>query len=214
MDSTPEEINPTTLIEHIKSDPTSGWDAFFKRYDTLIRAVVSWSKWRLPPERQQDVAQKIRTEIVKSLLQFRETSNLESFIKKICIHRCIDEVRKQVRERQTFVSSATETTHDLIAMAETPEDSDPLSLIMAAEKAKAMRQLLSTMDETCRTAIMQFYFDGLSYAEMAELNNVSINTIGSRLSKCLVKLKKMMEKESLLTEEILPPNDYTRGNKT
>jgi RNA polymerase sigma factor (sigma-70 family) len=48
------------------------------------------------------------------------------------------------------------------------------------------------MDEQSRTCLLQFYVEGLSYKDMAERQGVTVNTVGSRLSRCLDKLKEAL----------------------
>jgi DNA-directed RNA polymerase specialized sigma24 family protein len=53
------------------------------------------------------------------------------------------------------------------------------------------------MEPPCREAIRDFYIHDLSYKEMAAKRQMPINTVGTRLSRCLEKLKARLEGEVL-----------------
>jgi RNA polymerase sigma factor (sigma-70 family) len=148
-----------------------------------MRTVVAWGKWRFPPEAQADLLQRIRLELhgVGPL----NPAEAARRIKQICIRRCIDEVRRLVREQRLFIQDADAGLHD-----SAPADADdPVRLILLAERAHGVAALLEQVDETCRRALRLFYLESLSYREMGERLGIAVNTVGSRLAKCLAKLR-------------------------
>jgi RNA polymerase sigma-70 factor, ECF subfamily len=171
------------------------WQEFFLKYDPLIISVIAWPKWRFPRDLRDDLAQVIRREIVKALPHFEQKSNLTTFVKRICIHRCIDEIRRLVRERTIMVEvrARDEETDAPRPEAKAGEEFDPVATIVKAERAVGIRKTLETMDATCRTAIHDFYIRDLSYKEMAQIHGIAVNTVGSRLAKCLQKLRESLK---------------------
>lgn len=193
--------------ENPQSQQQAGWlslDDVLDRHNPLIRSVVSWSKWRFDFHVREDIAQSIRIEIAKSYANYHGECSLEYFIKRICIHRCIDEVRRQVRKRNVFVDLFEPDPDDPRDPLETPagETFDPIHEITLRERAQALRSLLDQLDGTCREAIHRFYVDGLSYKEIADALGIAVNTVGSRLSKCLDKLRRIGLEAAGLREEI------------
>ena len=148
-----------------------------------MRAVVAWGKWHFPPEAQADLLQRIRVEL--HTLGAIDPTESARRIKQICIRRCIDEVRRLVREQRLFIQDAEAGLHD-----SAPADlDDPVRLVLLAERARGVAALLEQVDETCRRALRLFYLESLSYREMGERLGIAVNTVGSRLSKCLAKLR-------------------------
>ena len=177
------------------------WDQFFREFDPLIRSVVSWKKWHFDSHTQDDVAQTIRTQLANAIERYHGDSKLEYYIKQICIRRCIDQVRKQVRIREHFVSSLVGNEHGDLRELEVQagEDYDPIARVMRIEKIKALRKVLLVMDETCRSILEQFYMKGLSYKEIAQIAGITVNAVGLRLSKCVGKLGSIAKKDSILS---------------
>jgi RNA polymerase sigma factor (sigma-70 family) len=180
------------------------WDDFFARHDPLIRSIVAWPKWHLDRETQQDLAQAIRLEIMKAMPHFQGGSTLDYFIKRICVHRCIDEIRRQVKKRSVFVSLFPTDPDSTLDPLESPagEEFDPVREVELSERASLLKSLLGQLDQTCGQAIRYFYVDAMKYREIADKLGIAVNTVGSRLSKCLEKLRNLGEKSVYSKEDI------------
>jgi RNA polymerase sigma factor (sigma-70 family) len=178
-------------------------DRLLDQYNPLIRSVVSWSKWRFEFHVREDVEQSIRIEITKSIANYHGECTLEYYIKRICIHRCIDEVRRQVRKRDVFVDLFQPEQDGTRDPFEIPADEtfDPVYQISLRERALALAQLVDRLDTTCREAIRHFYMDSMSYKQIAERLKIAVNTVGSRLSKCMDKLREIGMGSAGLKEE-------------
>jgi RNA polymerase sigma-70 factor (ECF subfamily) len=177
--------------------------AFFKEHDPLIRSVVSWSKWHFDAFVREDIAQKARRDLARALPSYRGKARIESFVKTICIRRCIDEVRRQVREHEVVVPLARRDEEGNWRVPDLPagEEFDPVRTVELAERARALRQVMEAMDTTCRAAVRAFYLEGLSYREISDRLGITVNTVGSRLAKCLKKMREKILDHPELGEE-------------
>jgi len=184
-------------IEDLRAGDEAAWDEFFSRYDSAIRSITAWPKWRFDAHTREDLAQTVRAEIVRSVSNLSDESRLAGFVKRICVNRCIDEVRRQVRERSSrssmFHRSPDGEWQEMDIQA--GEDFNPFTAVALTERAAALKRLVAGLDSLCRTAIHDFYTRGLSYKQMAKKQGVAVNTVGSRLARCLDKLREMMTHE-------------------
>ncbi len=189
-------------IDALKEGDSAAWGDFFREHDHVILSVVSWSKWHFAHHIREELAQQIRVELTRAIPRFRGESSLTQFVKKICIRRCIDQVRRETRTRGVLVPDAVrgEDGEYRTLDFEASEEFDPHVCIAKSERAAALRQLLERLDPSCKTAIGQFYMQEKSYKEIAELNGITVNTVGSRLSKCLEKLRTLMKENESMEE--------------
>ncbi|MDA1043721.1 MAG: sigma-70 family RNA polymerase sigma factor [Verrucomicrobia bacterium] len=191
-------------IDDLRQGDSSAWESFFETFDPLIISIVSWSKWHFAHDIRQDMAQVIRAELMRCVLNFRADSSLRYFIKRICINRCIDRIRRHVREREVIVSMGYENADgeqkEMIFAAS--DDFNPVQRITEVENAAMIKKLLSKMDATCMEAIELFYMKGMPYKDIAQHLKISTNTVGSRLAKCLEKLRKHAMHDTIFKEEI------------
>jgi RNA polymerase sigma-70 factor (ECF subfamily) len=183
-------------MDALRAGDESAWTTFFAYFDAVIRSIVAWPKWHFDPHTREDVAQTIKIAIMQSLARLQSEQSLQAFVRKICINRCIDMLRRQLREqgRLTPLGHWNEDGEwEDVDVAAGPEF-DPVAALQQAERAAVMRAALARMDEASQAFIRQFYVEGLSYREMAQRQGVTVNTVGSRLSRCLDKLRDLLER--------------------
>lgn len=177
--------------------------------DTIIRSVVSWRKWSFTPEDQEDLYQEIRVE-VRSALSTAAVGTNPGLAKTIAIRRCIDRLRRKIREHKIFVS-----LEDLDPTGAGPRDTstgrDPVALLAGQELRSGLASLLKELGETCRQAIEMFYMQDLKYADIAGRLGISINTVGSRLHKCLAQFREAAKKSPVLREYLSAHADRAEG---
>ncbi|MCF7817100.1 MAG: sigma-70 family RNA polymerase sigma factor [Kiritimatiellales bacterium] len=182
------------ILAAVRNDGTAGWELFFSHYDPLIQSITGWQKWNFSEHEQQDVRQNIYVQLQTALPTFRQQCSLAWFVKKIAIRQCINEIRRQVRWR-TVMTPAMQKTSDgdwnemEFANPNTP---DPYQEIVKKESRQILRAALLHLNKTCRDSIDMFYLQHLLYQEISEQLGISVNTVGSRLAKCLDKLHKTL----------------------
>ena len=190
----------TVCVQSLRNGDNSAWSRFFELFDDYIDSVVAWPKWHFDAHLRKDVAQTIKMDIVKSVSRLKDDSSLKTFVKRICVHKCIDEIRRQVNERNVVSSMYVpdkEGDWKHIDMG-AGKDFDPIHIITMMERAGALKKLLEKVTQSCRTMLKQFYGQGSSYKEIAEALELSVNTVGSRLSKCLNKLRELIVNDPIL----------------
>lgn len=197
-------------IEALKRADPSAWSSFLTHFKPLIRSVVLWSKWRFAGHTADDLVQDVGTELMRAIVTFKGDASLEYFVKRVCIHRCVDEVRRQIRQRQSTVSLHDESLDSWDPPA--GDEFDPLRAIAVSERAQAMKRLVGTLDDTCEQAIRFFYLDGLTYNEISAKLGIAVNTVGSRLAKCLGKLRGLAGQDAFFREEYPPVERQTEGS--
>ena len=181
-------------MDALRGGDERAWRAFFAQFDSLIRGIVAWPKWRFEAHTREDVEQTIRLGIVQSIGRLQSDQSLQAFVRKICVHRCIDALRRLIREQKRLDPLVYCDEDGEWADRDFPagEEFDPVASLQRIERAAALREALEKLDEPSQTLIRQFYVEGLSYRDLAQLHRVEVNTVGSRLSRCLDKLNKVL----------------------
>ncbi|MDD4103112.1 MAG: sigma-70 family RNA polymerase sigma factor [Kiritimatiellae bacterium] len=184
-------------IKDLRTGSEQAWKDFFAFFDSMIQSIAAWPKWNFEVHTREDVVQNIRISIVQSIGRLNSEQALQQFVKKICIHRCIDMLRGKMRDQARLLPITLfneEGEQEDIDLPDGPE-SDPVYILRQAERAAELRAALGHLEQACRDGLRQFYFEGLSYKAMAASQGVSINTVGSRLSRCLEKLRMALERD-------------------
>lgn len=185
---------PLPSLDVLRSGDERAWSAFFAHFGATIRAVAAWPRWHFDAHTCEDAVQTIKVGIVQSIGRLHDEQSLGAFVRKICVNRCIDLLRKQLREQNRLIPlghwNEDGDWQDIDVAAD--DDFDPVKALQQEERARLLRAALSRMDEPCQSHIRQFYVDGLSYKEMSARQGIAVNTVGSRLSRCLDKLRTLL----------------------
>lgn len=181
-------------IEALRAGEAAAWDRFFRRFDATIRGIVAWPKWRFDEHTREDVVQTIRVGVVDAIGRLQSASSLEAFVRTICVHRCIDALRRALREKARLepLGFWTEEGEWSDRDLEAGEAFDPVTQVQREERAALLRAALGRLDEQSRENLLLFYVEGLSYKEMADRQGVAVNTVGSRLSRSLERLRETL----------------------
>lgn len=185
------EIPP---LEALRAGEARAWDDFFRRFDGLICAITAWPKWRFDVHTRDDVVQAVRVGLVEAVGRLQSAASLEAFVRRVCVCRCIDALRRTIREQSRveplgfWTEEGEWEDRDLVAGAEF----DPVAQVQREERAAVLRAALDRLDPQSRENLVLFYVEGLSYEEMAERQGVTVNTVGSRLSRSLERLREVL----------------------
>ncbi|MDX9866531.1 MAG: sigma-70 family RNA polymerase sigma factor [Kiritimatiellia bacterium] len=184
-------VSDNTLTEALLRNDAAAWERFFEAYDPVIVSIVSWPKWHFDFHTRQDVAQGIRLAITRSVDRLKDERALPAFVKRICFHHCIDRLRRRIREERRWLPLG-EWDEDGEWQEREPTAGpafDPVAELVRGERAAAVRRALAELDAPSRGLIREFYAEGLSYRDLSEKHRIPINTVGSRLSRGLEKLR-------------------------
>lgn len=189
-------------LRALRRNDGKAWDDFFADFDGLIRSVVSWRKWHFDFHVAEDLTQQIRHELMRSVGRVENAKRIPGFVRRVCVNRCIDEVRRQVKERNLFTSfvSRDEEGDERTLCLEGGSDFNPVRVIMAKDRAGVLRDLIRKIDPFCHSVLRLFYGQGFRYKEISEKLEVAVNTVGTRLARCLEKLRGMAKQSPLMQE--------------
>lgn len=180
----------TPAIEPLLQGKQEAWGCFFKAYGPMIADIVAWPKWHFDFHTREDVAQTIRIAITQSLDRLRSEQALTAFVRRICFNQCIDRLRRQLREQGRLCPLGHIDEEGEWEETDVADDRfDPVKELVVAERAEALRAALASLDTDSRRLIRDFYERGLSYREIADVWQLPVNTVGSRLSRTLDRLR-------------------------
>ncbi|MDD4018075.1 MAG: sigma-70 family RNA polymerase sigma factor [Kiritimatiellae bacterium] len=191
------DISKLPSVNPLHAGDDRDWDDFLTSFDGVIRAIVAWPKWHFDFHTQEDVIQTIKVGIIQSLDRLQSKGALQAFVRKICVNRCIDMLRKKLREQNRLVPLGNwneDGEWEEVDVA-TGAEFDPVAILQRSERAALLLKALARLDAPCQSLIREFYMNGVSYRELAQRHNISVNTVGSRLSRCLDKLREVLQQE-------------------
>ena len=143
-----------------------------------------------------DILQETFIKAVRVIDEGRYTDNGKflSWILRIAHNQVIDHFRAQKQNRQVNESNAGYNVLGTLRFAEKNVEDR-----MVADQIEAdVRSLVEMLPDEQREVVMMRYFSGLSFKEIAEQTNVSINTALGRMRYALINLRKMIREKNLV----------------
>ena len=143
----------------------------------------------------EDIFQETFLKVIHSLKAGKYTDNGKflSWVMRIAHNLIIDHFR---REKQMRMLSNDNYESDILNEKKFTEDN--IEDYMVKEQiVNDVRTLLEKLPEDQREVVMLRHYAGLSFKEIAEQTDVSINTALGRMRYALINMRKMIEEKSL-----------------
>lgn len=138
----------------------------------------------------EDISQEVFIKVFRHIKKFRKDSALKSWIYQITVNTCIDVQRKKSRKPQVLMEGAEmDSLHQQTNWAENRQ-SDPERHAEANMIQQRIQQLLYKVSPKERSAFVMRYYNELKTSEIANILDVSTNTIKSLLFRARKKLQK------------------------
>jgi RNA polymerase sigma-70 factor (ECF subfamily) len=159
-----------------------GDDGAFKelvmRYEPVVAATVI-GMLRNSPE-AEDVGQETFIRFYKALGTFRGEASVKTYITRIAMNQAINELRRRKRRRTVFSNTPADEMGNIPdARSAQPEGPD----------RELVEQAIQKLDDEFRSVVVLRLIDGYSTAETAEILNIPVGTVLSRLSRAQDRIK-------------------------
>jgi RNA polymerase sigma factor (sigma-70 family) len=144
----------------------------------------------------EDIFQDTFIKVIKSLKdgRYRDNGKFLSWVIRIAHNLMIDHFRKE-KQLNTISNDSYET--DIFNSRKFAERTIEEELVQV-QITKDIRRLLEELPDDQREVVMLRHYCGLSFKEIAEQTNVSINTALGRMRYALINLRKLIEEHNLI----------------
>jgi RNA polymerase sigma-70 factor (ECF subfamily) len=180
------------LIEGLRSGQEEAYEQLIERFQQPIYTLVS----RLvhDPSDACDVTQEVFVKIFRSVDSFREQSTLRTWIYRIAVNEAHNHRRWFGRKRGHEVGLEDEHCEGLTYEQVLPDPGlSPFEFAMNAETRERVEDALRQMRPVFRSAVILRDIDGLSYDEIADVLQISIGTVKSRILRGREALREILE---------------------
>lgn len=145
------------------------------------------------PADAADTAQEVFLKAFRGIRGFRGGSSLKTWLYRIAIREALNQ-RRWWRRHQS-----KETSYEASGMGDEAlgagAESGPFEACAARETQQAVRRALARLPQAFRGAVVLRDLEGLSYEEIAEVLDISIGTVKSRILRGRRALKELLEAE-------------------
>jgi RNA polymerase sigma-70 factor (ECF subfamily) len=124
----------------------------------------------------EDIMQDVFIKFFENMDNFRGEADIKTYLYKMTVNKSIDYIRKQAGRREK-----------LVKIFETNIKSETQILVL--------NDLLDKLTMNEKLPLILSEIGGFSYKEIAEILNIKIGTVKSRINRSINKLKNILKKE-------------------
>ena len=169
--------NDINIINLVKKGDSRAFDILVVKYqDRLIYSVYKFCK---DLELSQDITQEAFVKAFRNIDKFRGESSFYTWIYRIAINTAKNYFSNKSRGAETYNEDILDTAlSDMSLNSHNPE-----TLLAAEEMKDAVNQAFQNLPDEIRSTLSLREYDGLSYEEIAKVQNCPIGTVRSRIFK-------------------------------
>ncbi|HNW46639.1 MAG TPA: sigma-70 family RNA polymerase sigma factor [Thermotogota bacterium] len=181
------------------------WEEIYRRYASYLISIITF---KYPDFR--DVAEDITQETFLRLVfeDLDKVQNLKALLATTAAHICIDKHRLRSAKKRADTNLVpldaelgNEDGEDsFLEITENVDSDNPEEIALNEIKVDEYRRVLSQLPEECQKLLM-YSAEGMKYKEIANLMDLPIGTVGTKLLRCRERLKEIIEKENKEIEE-------------
>ncbi|MGV3611249.1 MAG: RNA polymerase sigma factor [Fluviicola sp.] len=192
-------LDDQVLIHNYLEGNEQAFEVLLMRHkDKIYRSIYHKIRER---EIAEDIFQETFVKIIQTLKlgNYNEEGKFLPWAMRIAQNLVIDYFRKHGRMKLISERNAKSEDFNIFSILKMDELNIEQS-ISKTELEKQMIDLIQHLPETQKEIIEKRIFQDLSFKDIAEMEDISINTALGRMRYALINLRKLIEKHQLVTD--------------
>jgi RNA polymerase sigma-70 factor (ECF subfamily) len=175
-----------TLLERHRQGDAQAFSELYEQFETMVYNLA----FRMTGNRAdaEDIAQETFIRAYRHLRKFKGKSSLKTWMFRIALNCANTRLRRRGRRLAHRVDDSEPELEKAADESRTPEER-----AVAADLSAAVRAGLEQLPPHYREAVLLRDFQGMNYAEIAEVLRVRIGTVRSRIARGREQLRQLLE---------------------
>ena len=189
-------INDAVLIEQCRNGDSEAMEQLVLKYQNRIYNVIL--KICADPDDAAELTQETFVKVIENLDKFEGRSGFYTWTFRIAVNLTLNYCQRNSRlafrsldaEQQQDDSQVKQVLKDFLSDDSSP---DPAAEVQNKELHRIAAKALIGLDEAHRSVIVLRDIEGMSYARIAEVLDIELGTVRSRLSRARSKMRDILE---------------------
>lgn len=180
------------LIKKAQNGDGAAFEELISPYTTIVYNIALRILGN--PEDASDASQEALIRVYRNIGKFKGDSKFSTWLYRIAHNACIDEYRRR-KSKLNFASVSVDDSYDDSdnPLLEIPDTSPtPEEHTLKNERSKMLYDAISQLSPISKSAVLLRDVNGLSYEEIAEIQNCSLGTVKSRINRARQQLKEIL----------------------
>jgi RNA polymerase sigma-70 factor (ECF subfamily) len=175
------------LIQRCLKGDQMAWEAIVRQYRRKVFNVAY--KFVGRHDEAEDLTQDIFLKIFKSLGTFDSRANFQTWLISVSRNLCIDHYRSVRKERETINRDV-----DASELSPVSPTQGQMAMMEQRDRVQLLKDAMSALPATLRTAVLMRDIHELSYHEIAEKLHLPEGTVKSRINRGRNELARQIRK--------------------
>lgn len=187
------------LVEDVKKGNIDAFEDIVKKYENKVYGIVFHMMKN--QNEVEDLAQEVFLKVYKNLDRFKGDSSLYTWIYKITVNLCLDELKK--RKNIIYLDEKISVEDGEIDKELPSNERSQEELYEDKELKENLHRCINKLPDKQKMMIVLRDIKGFSYDEIAKITNNKIGTVKSQINRARLKLKELLDKEGTFLEYIV-----------
>ena len=184
-----QQTDEQLVVQYRTSGNREVFTLLVRRYE---RELYSYLRRYLgSAEMAEDVFQATFLQVHLKCDRFDENRRFRPWLYTVATNQAIDAQRRNKRHRMVSLDRSVSADNvDIGALVDLLEgnEKDPLENVSQLERGQWVQEALDGLSESMRSVVHLVYYQGMKYREAAEILDIPVGTVKSRLHAAIVKL--------------------------
>ncbi len=178
------------LIERFKEGDEFAFDLLVRRYEQKVYQLA----YRLTnnPDDAADITAEAFLRMYNSLKRFRGEAQLSTWLYRVVSNVFFD-FRKREARHQHLPLEVPDEDEELVELPVPDESVDILGHALQAEQSRVLMEAIQKLPEYQRVMVILFHIEERPYEEIAQIMNLPLGTVKSRLNRARNALRQLLE---------------------
>jgi RNA polymerase sigma-70 factor (ECF subfamily) len=179
------------LVTELQAGSDSAFDYLVTYYHSSVYNLI----YGILSDRADaaDVTQEVFLQVFRGIRGFRGGSSLKTWLYRISVRQALNHRRWCWRHHRMQTSIDVESSDQRPVLELKDAEATPFEQCAAHEVQATVRHALATVPPVFRSAVILRDLEGLSYEEIAEVLEVSVGTVKSRIMRGRRMLKEILD---------------------
>ncbi|HEY6351699.1 MAG TPA: sigma-70 family RNA polymerase sigma factor [Candidatus Angelobacter sp.] len=187
-----EDTSELALVQAAKKGDLEAFSQLVKRYDRNVFRIAQHITHN--EEDAQDVVQEAFLKAYQNLEQFQGNSKFYTWLVRIAVNEALMKLRRRRTDRTVSIDEDVETDEGTMPREVADWSPNPEQLYGQAELGDILKKTIQGLPPGFRTVFVLRDVEGLSTEETAEMLELSIPAVKSRLLRARLQLRERLAK--------------------
>ena len=189
-------IDDALLVKQCWQGDSAAMERLILKYQNRIYNVIL--KICADPDDAAELTQETFVKVIENIDKFQGRSSFYTWAFRIAVNLTLNYCQRNARlgfssldtEQEKYYSQATRVLKEFLSDDSSP---DPAAVAQNRELCEIAVQSLMKLDDAQRAVVVLRDIEGMSYAQIANVLDIELGTVRSRLSRARTKLRQILE---------------------